>query len=212
MSAASGTKSRWPARVVTTSRITSWAIWSRLIAVGWWCRRRAARSAMTTATAAGQSAPCGVPATAATWRGAAIAAQCFTRRSPGRRVESATSARCRCLKTSSGIAAKLRHQHAIPGMISGHEQRFIRRPAYLLSRRHLRRMAWRVDRDRRRCIQPRATGKRLAILLGDPLSARPSWARRSSHRPAARLRCQGSPKAGHIRTAPLHMSQMRCRQ
>jgi hypothetical protein len=54
-----------------TSRTTSWAIWSQLSAAGWWCRRRAARPAMTTATEAGRSARSGAPATADTWHAAA---------------------------------------------------------------------------------------------------------------------------------------------
>jgi hypothetical protein len=51
------------------------------------------RRGMTTQTPAGRSAPSGVPATADIWRGDTGAAQRFTRCSPGRPAESATSAR-----------------------------------------------------------------------------------------------------------------------
>jgi hypothetical protein len=74
------------------------------------CRRRAARSATTTATEAGRSARCGVPATIGTWRGGVPAAQCFTRHSPDRIAGFATAARCRCTKTSSGMRKSRRGQ------------------------------------------------------------------------------------------------------
>jgi hypothetical protein len=61
------------------SPTTSSATWCPLIAGGLSCRRRAARPATTTPMEAGLSAQSGAPATADTWRGAAPAAQRFTR-------------------------------------------------------------------------------------------------------------------------------------
>jgi hypothetical protein len=86
-----------------SSRTTSWATWCTPIAGGWSCRRRAAPPATTTATEADRSAQSGVPATIGTWRGDAIAAQCFTRRSPDRTAESATAAQCQCTRSGTVV-------------------------------------------------------------------------------------------------------------
>jgi hypothetical protein len=111
------TTSRWPSRGAMNSRITSWATWCQLSAVGLLCRRRAARPGTTTATEAGRSVRSGVPATGGTRRGAAVAAQCFTRRSPARTAEPAIGARCRCTKTSNVIGpTRVAEAHTIAAM------------------------------------------------------------------------------------------------
>jgi hypothetical protein len=98
-----GTTTRWRSRVVTTSRTTTWAIWRPPIAGGLWCRRRAALPATTTATAAGQSAQCGVPATPGIWRGAAGAGNSSMPLSLASSAGSATEAPSPCGKTSNMV-------------------------------------------------------------------------------------------------------------
>jgi hypothetical protein len=102
--------SPWPIHAATTSRTISSATSYPLIAAGSLCRRRAALTATSTATAVGPSALCGVRAMADIWRGAAGPANSSTRHNraalPNPRTRPGVDARRRTTAHTGGMTVR----------------------------------------------------------------------------------------------------------